>query len=164
MKLRLENMNISLIMQPMRRTMLVMVLTALQLAACGGDSNGGSITTTDSSSSSALSNPAATAPSTNLTSSTAPPPSTTGSFDLNWTPPVARTDGSPLLPSEIDGFRIYLGSKPGAYPTKINVVDGSAQSTTVTNVAPGTYYLVMTAYDVKGRESGYSPVISKIAL
>jgi hypothetical protein len=150
----------------MRRTVLVTVLVALQLAACGGNSNGDKVTTTDSSTSPALSNTVSTGSSTTVNSSIAsPPPSpATGSFKLHWVQPVSRSDGSPLLPSEIDGFRIYLGKKPGTYPTKVNVTDGSAQYATVTNLAVGTYYLVMTAYDTKGRESGFSPVISKTAL
>ena len=157
-------MKISLIIRPIRKTVLVMVVVALQLAACGGNSNGDSTSTTGSSNSQALSTSAATGSSTSITSSTASPPSTPGSFKLSWTAPVARSDGSPLLPSEIGGFRIYFGKKPGTYPTKINVVDGTAQSVTVTNVAPGTYYLVMTTYDLKGRESSYSRVISKTAI
>jgi hypothetical protein len=170
-------MKISLIMHPMRRTLLVMVVVALQLAACGGNSNGDTITTTDSTSGLALSKAASTgstakvpssiasAPSvTTAPSATTTPPAVTGSFKLNWTLPVARADGSPLLLSDIDGFHIYLGKKPGAYTSQINVANGAAQSTTVTNLAVGTYYLVMTTYDVSGRESGYSPVISKQAL
>ena len=160
-----------LIMHSMRRTMLVMVFVAFHLAACGGGGSGDNITATDSSGSLALSNTAPTGSSNNVDSSIAPPPSSTvpppsgtGSFQLSWTSPVARADGSPLLPSEIDGFRIYLGKSPGAYASSINVADGTAQSATVTNLDSGTYYLVMTSYDVSGRESGYSPVISKRVL
>jgi hypothetical protein len=169
--LRLEKMKNILIMHSMRRTMLVMALVAFHLAACGGGGSDSKITTADSSGSLALSNTAPTGSIDNADSSIAPPPSSTapatsgtGSFKVNWTAPVSRADGSPLLPSEIDGFRIYLGKAPGAYASSVNVADGTAESATVTNLASGTYYLVMTTYDVSGRESPYSPEISKRVL
>lgn len=158
-------MKFSTIMQPMRRTMLVMVLAAMQLAACGGSSNDHEIAkTTASNGGLALSTTPSTGYNSTVDSSIAPPTSATGSLKLNWTPPVSRTDGSPLLPSDIDGFHIYYGKKPDSYPSQINVADGTAQSITVTNIATGVYYLVMTTYDVNGRESGYSPVITKTVL
>ena len=151
-------------MHPMRRAMLIMVLVALQLAACGGNSNGDKIATTVSNSDLALSNTPSTGSTSKVDSSIAPPTSGTGSLKLNWNPPVSRTDGSPLMPSDIDGFYIYYGKKSGSYTSQIKVADGAAQSVTVTNLAAGVYYLVMTTYDVNGLESGYSPVISKTVL
>lgn len=159
-----------LIMHSMRRTMLVMVFVAFHLAACGGSSSGDDITSTDSSGSLALSSTAPTPSSNNVDSSIAPPPSSStsatgsSSLKLNWTPPVARRDGSALSPSEIDGFRVYLGKAPGVYSSSVDVTDGTAHSATVTNLASGTYYLVMTTYDTSGRESGYSPEITKKAI
>jgi len=160
-----------MIMHSKRRTMLVMALVAFHLAACGGGGSDGKITTTDSSGSLALSSTAPTGSNSNADSSiappppsTTPPPSGTGSFKINWIPPVSRADGSPLQPSEIDGFRIYLGKAPGAYASSVNVTDGTAHTATVTNLSSGTYYLVMTTYDASGRESGYSQEISKRVL
>lgn len=152
--------------------MLVMVLVALQLAACGGKSNGETTTSSVSSSNNlALSNAPSTASTSKVDSSTAPPTSSTpppapstGVLRLSWTAPVSRSDGSPLRLSEIDGFHIYLGKAPNAYTSQVNVANGAAQSVTVTKLAPGTYYLVMTTYDMNGLESGYSPVISKTVL
>jgi hypothetical protein len=88
---------------------------------------------------------------------------TTGSFTLNWTAPVARADGTPLSLADIDGYRIYYGKKPGAYNQNVNIADGRTLSATVKNIPAGGYYVVMTTYDVKGLESGYSREISKQA-
>ena len=88
---------------------------------------------------------------------------TTGSFTLNWTAPVVRADGTPLSLGEIDGYRIYYGNSPGVYDHNVNIVDGLTQSATVRNISPGDYHVVMTTYDIKGSESGYSAEIIKQA-
>jgi hypothetical protein len=86
-----------------------------------------------------------------------------GSFTLNWTAPVARSDGSPLSLAEIDGFRINYRNSSGSYTNSLNVTDGSAQSATVTDVPAGDYYVAMTTYDDAGRESASSAQITKSA-
>jgi hypothetical protein len=88
----------------------------------------------------------------------------TGSFSLSWTAPVSRQDGSPMSLAELDGYRVYYGSKQGDYPNSIDINDGTASATTVSNVPVGDYYIVMTTYDSDGRESTQSGVVSKQAL
>ena len=88
---------------------------------------------------------------------------TTGSFSLAWTAPVARVDGTPLSLADIDGYRIYYGNSPGVYNQNVNITDGRSVSATVKNIPAGGYYVVMTTYDVKGVESGYSKEITKQA-
>jgi hypothetical protein len=90
-------------------------------------------------------------------------PAPTGSFTLNWTAPVARSDGSPLSLAEIDGYRIYYENASGDSPNSQNVTDGSADSATVTDVPAGDYNVVMTTYDDAGRESAVSAQITKTA-
>ena len=80
---------------------------------------------------------------------------------LQWTAPVTRIDGTSLSLSHIDGFRIYYGPSPGNYSHRVDIADGSAQSATVTNLAAGTYSVVMTTYDINGLESGYSAPVTK---
>ena len=87
----------------------------------------------------------------------------TGSFTLSWTAPVSRADGTPLPLSEIDGYRIYYGELSGSYPNSVEVADGAAETVTVTDVPVGDYRVVMTTYDVDGRESGYSSETAKTA-
>ena len=85
----------------------------------------------------------------------------TGNLDLNWTAPVARADGTPLSLADIDGFRIYYGESEGQYTESVEITDGTAQSATVTGIPVGSYHIVMTTYDMDGRESGYSSSVIK---
>ncbi len=129
-------------------------------------------TNTSTSSSSGQSSESATVSSSGMTSGTSTSTSSssdqssesaTGSLSLNWVAPVARADGTPLSLADIDGFNIYYGNKAGSYPYSVKVTDGTAQRITLNNLAIGTYYIVMTTYDVDGRESGYSAMVKKSA-
>jgi hypothetical protein len=85
----------------------------------------------------------------------------TGSMDLSWTAPVARADGTPLSLADINGYRIYYGESEGDYTESVEITDGTAQSATVTDIPAGSYHVVMTTYDIDGRESDYSPPVVK---
>jgi len=87
----------------------------------------------------------------------------TGTLTLQWTAPVTRADGTPLSLADIDGYRILYGDSAGNYPNRLEVPDGTAQSATITDIPVGTYYIVMTTYDVDGRESAYSSMVAKTA-
>jgi Putative Ig domain len=87
----------------------------------------------------------------------------TGSLTLQWTAPVTRADGTPLSLADIDGYHIYYGTAAGNYPNRVNLADGTAQTATVKNLPVGTYYIVMTTYDVGGLESSYSSMVTKSA-
>jgi hypothetical protein len=89
-------------------------------------------------------------------------PVQTGSVTLGWSAPVTRSDGTPLSLADIDGYFIHYGTSAGNYTNHVKVADGTAQSVTLTDLPLGAYYLVMTTYDVDGRESNYSEVISLI--
>ena len=88
-------------------------------------------------------------------------PVQTGSLTLQWTAPVTRADGTPLSLADIDGYHIYYGVSAGNYPNRLDVSDGTAQSATITDIPVGTYYIVMTTYDVGGLESAYSSMVAK---
>jgi len=88
-------------------------------------------------------------------------PVQTGSITLQWTAPVARADGTPLSLADIDGYRIHYGESSGNYTHHFTLTDGTAQNVTLTGLPVGTCYLVMTTYDVDGRESVYSSEIRK---
>ena len=88
-------------------------------------------------------------------------PVQTGSFTLQWTAPVTRADGTPLSLSDIDGYHIHYGTSAGNYPNSVNVADGTAQSVIVNNLSVGTYYVVMSTYDVNGLESANSSMVTK---
>jgi hypothetical protein len=103
-----------------------------------------------------------TLPAFSITVDPAPSPGPTlGSFSLSWTAPITRADGSPLSLADINGYHIYYGESSGNYTNNIDVTDGTAVTMTMDEVPLGTYYIVMTTYDVDGRESGYSLEVSK---
>lgn len=78
---------------------------------------------------------------------------------IAWTAPVTRADGSPLSLAEIGGYRVYYGTTEGDYPNSIDVSDGSAVEVTLNDLPLGSYYIVVTTYDVAGRESEFSAVL-----
>ena len=86
----------------------------------------------------------------------------TGSVTLNWTAPVARTDGNPILMSEIAGFTIHYGTSTGDYSNRLSIDDGSATSASIADLQVGTYYLTVTTRDSEGRESDNSAEIAKV--
>ena len=144
---------------------LLTVVVVMQLVACGGGGGGGSGasgsgsgTVSSSGTSTAASNSTSTSTTSGQSSATA-----TGSLSLSWVAPVARADGTPLSLADIDGFHIYYGNEPGSYPYRVKVTEGTAQRATLKNLASGTYYIVMTNYDVDGRESSRSGMVKKTA-
>lgn len=159
---------------------LLSVLLVLFLSACGGGGSGGgssggssALSSDQLSTNAGIKKPAASSAQEGLTqgstgsdSNTQSPDTNvdTGSFDLKWTAPVSRTDGSPLSLSDINGFTVYYGKNPGKYTYYADVSDGTAQDVTVTDVPVGTYYVVMTTYDNAGRESSYSSMVTKSIL
>jgi hypothetical protein len=85
----------------------------------------------------------------------------TGTVTLSWTAPTKRADGTPLSLADIHGYRIHYGTSAGDYTGHVDLADGTAQQVTLTDLPLGTYYLVMTTYDVVGLESGYSSAATK---
>jgi hypothetical protein len=167
---------------PISKT-LIAIVAALQLVACGGGGGGSSAsgsgtgtltpsgTTTTAGTGTPTSGGTTTTAGTGTqisggttTSSGSGSQSTanaTGSLALSWVAPVARADGTPLSLADIDGFRIYYGSTAGNYSHSVNITDATTQQVVLKNLASGTWYIVMTTYDVDGRESGYSVAVKK---
>jgi len=79
---------------------------------------------------------------------------------LSWTAPVEREDGTPISMSEIAGYRVYYGTSEGNYPNKLDIADSYNMQATLSNLVSGTYYIVVTVYDMDGRESAYSQVVT----
>ena len=80
---------------------------------------------------------------------------------LSWTAPVEREDGTPISMSEIAGYRVYYGTSEGNYPNEIDIADSYNMQAMLSNLASGTYYIVVTSYDMDGRESAFSEVVTK---
>jgi hypothetical protein len=68
--------------------------------------------------------------------------------------------------TDLAGYRVYLAQSPGAY-TPGNYTrqlgansTGGTITTTISNLAAGTYYFVVTAFDTSNNESGFSNEIA----
>lgn len=84
--------------------------------------------------------------------------SANGSTRLSWQAPTTRTDGTPL--TNLAGYRIRYGNSSGNYPNVITIANGTVTSAVVSNLLPGTYFFVTTAYDAAGYESNFSSQVS----
>lgn len=82
----------------------------------------------------------------------------TVSKTLEWTPPTQNEDGTPL--TNLAGYRIYYGTTSGDYSETIELDSPGLTSYTIQDLAPGTYYLVMTSYTSDNLESRYTPEVS----
>ncbi|SNB46128.1 discoidin domain-containing protein [Geobacter sp. DSM 9736] len=74
---------------------------------------------------------------------------------LTWDHP-ANPDGTPA--ANVGGYKVYQGSIPGRYSQNIDIGN---QSTFTVDLAEGTTYLAVTAYDAAGNESPYSNEVSR---
>lgn len=87
-----------------------------------------------------------------------------GQAVATWTNPVAYTDNSALVASDITQTRVEVGTCSGtAFGTKLSEVKtvGAVTTVTIPNLAAGTY--CFRAYTTaKGAESAASAVVSKI--
>jgi hypothetical protein len=79
------------------------------------------------------------------------------SFTLSWSAPTKNDDGTPL--ADLAGYRIYYGTTSGEYNVTIEVNAG-VTNYVIDNLAPGTYFLVMTSVNSEDVESDYTPELS----
>jgi hypothetical protein len=82
-------------------------------------------------------------------------------ISLSWVAPAEREDGNPISMSEIAGYRVYYGTSQGDYSGQVDIAESSTMQATLNNLPSGTYYIVVTTYDVAGLESGYSEEVVK---
>lgn len=76
---------------------------------------------------------------------------------LGWNAPTTNVDGTTL--TDLAGYKIYYGTSPGNYTEVVDV--GNTTTYVVNNLTPGTYYFVVTAYNIYGAESNNSNEASK---
>jgi hypothetical protein len=81
------------------------------------------------------------------------------SATVTWAAPQTNADGSAL--SDLAGFRVYYGNSPGRYAQSVYINNPKARGHTLSNLAPGTWYIVVKAVDTSGNESAPSPEVSK---
>jgi len=90
---------------------------------------------------------------------TAAAPTTTGSATLSWTAPTLDADGSPV--SNLTGYNIYYGKSPTTLTNVITVNNPASGSHVIGNLASGTWYFGIKAYNSQADESALSSIVSK---
>jgi len=143
---------------------IALALVFMFLSACGGggSSTEASSSSTEASSSSTNIDSNSTSVDSNTTTGTVAPQSS-GTISLRWAAPASRVDGNALSLSEISNYTVYYGTSVGDYPYFVAIDDPSTTGVDISDLPAGTYYLVMTATDSLGQESGYSSVVVKEA-
>lgn len=74
---------------------------------------------------------------------------------LTWTPPTTRTDGSPLLPADIQAADIFDTASPGG---PIGTVSGAVGTYTTGVLSSGVHNFTVITVDQAGDESAPSNV------
>ena len=87
-----------------------------------------------------------------------------GQAVATWTTPTTYTDMSALPASQIASYNVYYGTTSGGPYTNVVNISGANNSTTIANLAVGTWYFVATVVSTNGLESAYSNQASKVIL
>jgi fibronectin type III domain protein len=75
-----------------------------------------------------------------------------GTLVVNWQAPTRNTDGTPL--TDLAGYTIYYGTKPGVYPKTLSIDDPSATRAVINGLQPGVHYFVaISANNAAGSHS-----------
>jgi hypothetical protein len=82
-----------------------------------------------------------------------------GTATVSWDTPTTNADGSNL--TDLDGFYVHYGRASGNYTRTEPVNDEMATSVLIEDLEPGTWYFVVTAFDLAGNESAVSIEVSK---
>jgi hypothetical protein len=140
---------------------------AIALAGCGG-SDGSSSAGVTSSTGTAIADSVASSGSSGTGTSgttsgtsgsgttTTPPASTaaTSAVTLGWVPPTQNSDGSVI--TDLAGYKIHYGTASASYTQVVSVDNAGLTRYVLDNLASGTYYFAITAYNSKGLESALS--------
>ena len=84
---------------------------------------------------------------------------TSGTATLTWVAPTVNSDGTPL--SDLAGYIIRYGTSSTSYSNNVRVTDPSLQTYTVQNLASGTYFFAVAAFDTSDNTSTNSNQVSK---
>ncbi len=125
--------------------LLILTLLIITLAGCGG----GQVSTSSKTS------------TNGGTGSSGDSSLYTGDAILSWSTPSQYSDGSPLLASDITGYKVYIGSSSRTY-TYNHLVSSSATSVRIRelDVPKGFLYIAVTTLDKAGHESDYSSEVT----
>ena len=70
---------------------------------------------------------------------------------LEWTAPTTKTNGSSL--TDLAGYRIHYGKSVMSLDSVIEIRNPGISSFVIDDLAPGTYYFAVTAFDTRNHES-----------
>jgi hypothetical protein len=84
---------------------------------------------------------------------------TTGTATLSWTAPTLDTNGSPI--TNLAGYNLYYGKTSTTMTNVIAVNNPASGDYVIRNLAPGTWYFAVVAYNTQALESTFSNVVSK---
>jgi hypothetical protein len=120
-----------------------LLVIALAISACSGGS---------------ASNSAAGTSSPNTTGTTGTTVTAAGTATLTWVAPTQNADGTPV--TDLAGYTLYYGTNPSDLTQSITVSGAASTTTEVKDLAAGTYYFAVAAYNAMGLESQQSNVAS----
>jgi hypothetical protein len=84
---------------------------------------------------------------------------TTGAATVNWHPPTQNTNGSTI--TNLAGYTIVYGTNKSNLTSSVKLANPGLTSYVVENLAAGTYYFGVTAYNSAGGSSAVSSIVSK---
>lgn len=87
------------------------------------------------------------------------PVTANGVATLSWTAPSLNTDDSAL--TDLAGYRVYHGTSAAALTDVVQVTGSATTTYTYNQLASGTHYFAVSAYNSSGVESGRSAAGSK---
>jgi hypothetical protein len=79
---------------------------------------------------------------------------------LGWTPPTQNSDGTPI--TNLAGYKIHYGTTSSDYTQIIALQNAGLTRYVVDNLASGTYYFAISAYNSLGVESAMSGEITTV--
>jgi len=77
---------------------------------------------------------------------------------LSWQPPTQNSNGSSI--TDLAGYVIHYGTASADYKQVAKVKNAGLTRFVLDNLAKGTYYFAITAYNSKGLESELSPEVA----
>ncbi|NBC23821.1 MAG: hypothetical protein GVY21_10135 [Gammaproteobacteria bacterium] len=77
---------------------------------------------------------------------------------IRWQAPAENEDGTPL--TDLAGYVVYWGAQSRDYTGSYRIESASVTEWEA-DIAPGTYYFALTAFDREGNESDYSNELRK---
>jgi hypothetical protein len=84
---------------------------------------------------------------------------TTGAATVNWHPPTQNTNGSTI--TNLAGYTIVYGTNQSNLTSSVKLANPGLTSYVVENLAAGTYYFGVKAYNSAGATSSVSSLVSK---